>query len=218
HVRVVHPEDAHVGAAPRSPLLHRLGRRVEHAQEGHRARRAAARGVYHVVLRAEAGEREAGAAARLLDDRGRLYRLEDLLHRVPDRQHVAGGVLERVLLARIHQRGGVGQEVTLDHHVVEGGRDLPDRGRAPPEATLRGGDGGGDPPAHLLGGLPHLPLLTGEVPLAQDPESRLGPAAYLGRSCLGWHDVVTDFLPPSYGIPGRLHTCTWGSPPTISQT
>ena len=180
-----------------------------------RARRPAAGRVHDVVLRPEAREREAGAAARLLDDGGRLHRLEDLLHGVADRQHVAGRVLERVPLARVHERRGVRQEVALDHHVVEGGRRS--RGRPPgsapsgppPAAMARG-----DPPAHLLRGLPDLSLLAGEIPLPQHAERRLGPVAYLGRSCLGRHDVLTDFLPhpmvspavctPARGVARRL--------------
>ena len=55
-VRVVDPEDPHVGAAPGAALLHRLGRAVEHAQEGHRARRPAAGGARR--------RRPSGAGAR----------------------------------------------------------------------------------------------------------------------------------------------------------
>ena len=50
-VRVVHPENPHVGAAPRAALLDRLSGRVEHAQEGHRARGAPAGRPHEVVLR-----------------------------------------------------------------------------------------------------------------------------------------------------------------------
>src|SRR4029453_14469707 len=121
---------------------------------------------------------EAGAAPRLLGDGRPLHRLEDLLHRVPDREHVARRVLQRILLPRVHQRGRVGQEVAVDHPVVEGGGHFRDRGLAAPEAGLRGRDGEGHAPAHLLGGLAHFAVLAREVTLAKHTQGRLRPAPH----------------------------------------
>ena len=137
---------------------------------------------HEVVLRPQPREREAGAAARLVDDGRGLDRLEDLLHRVAHGQHVAGGVLEVVALARVHQRRRVGQEVPLDHHVVEGGGHLVDRGRAAAEPLLGGRDGAGDPPAHLLGRLDDLSPARGRDSARAGPA---GPARTSGRPWAG---------------------------------
>src|SRR5439155_11916045 len=126
-VRVVDPEDPHVRASTRSTLLHRLGGAVEDAQKGHRARRAAAGRGDDVILWAQPREREAGSTARLVDDRRGLHRVEDLFHRVADRQDIARGVLKAVSLAGVHEGWRVRQEVPLDHDVVERLGDLPDR-------------------------------------------------------------------------------------------
>src|SRR2546425_7159160 len=56
-----------------------------------------------------------------------LHGIEDLFHRVADRQDVTGRVLQAVTLPGVHQGRRVRQEVAVDHHLVEGGRDLPDR-------------------------------------------------------------------------------------------
>ena len=82
-VRVVHPQDAHVGAPPRAALLDRLRGDVEDLHEGDRAAGDALGGLDHVVLGAEPGEGEAGAAAGLVDQGRVLHRLEDLVHGVP---------------------------------------------------------------------------------------------------------------------------------------
>ena len=50
-VRVVHPENPHVGAASRAPLLDRLRGRIEHAEERDWTRRAPAGRLHEVVLR-----------------------------------------------------------------------------------------------------------------------------------------------------------------------
>ena len=120
-----------------------------------------------------------------MDDRRGLDRVEDLLHRVAHGQHVAGGVLEVIALARVHERRRVRQEVPLHHHVVERGGHLVDRRRAAAEPLLGGRDGAGHPPAHLLGRLGDLIAFAGEIALAQDPQGGLGPAADLGRARLG---------------------------------
>src|SRR4030095_3100065 len=193
----------------------------------------AAGGVHHVVLGAQPREREAGAAPRLLDDGGRLHRLEDLLHRVPDREHVARRVLQRILLPRVHQRGRVGQEVAVDHPVVEGGGHFRDRGLAAPEAGLRGRDGEGHAPAHLLGGLAHLAVLAREVTLAKHTQGRLRPAPHPRWPRLVERDLFSDVLPihprpllhrspnrtwldNSCGRRRPSDTCTWGTCQTIS--
>jgi hypothetical protein len=112
-----------------------------------------------------------------MNDRGRLHRIEDLGHRVPDRQDVAGGVLQSVAFAGVHQRRRVGDEVAVYHHVVERLGDLSHRRRATAVATLARGDRDRDPPAHLLRCLDHLAILAEEIPLPKYAERGLGPLA-----------------------------------------
>ena len=70
-------EHRHVGAAPHPALLDDLGGGVVDPHERQRAAGHAVGGLHHVAARAEAREREAGAAARLVDERGPLERVED---------------------------------------------------------------------------------------------------------------------------------------------
>ncbi len=79
--------------------------------------------------------------------------LEDLVHRVADRQHEARRELQAVVLAGVHQRRGVGQESPVHHHLVEATGDLVDLLRRLPPGRLGGGDGMRNAPAHVLGRL-----------------------------------------------------------------
>ena len=86
-----------------------------------------------VALGTQAAEGEAGAAARLVDQRRVLDRVEDALHRVGDGEHEAGReLLERP--AGVAQRRRVGQEAQRGHQIVEAlldRRDLRLRGAVP---------------------------------------------------------------------------------------
>ena len=226
HVGMVDLQDPHVGAAPRAALLHRLRRAVEDAQERHRPGGPAAGRLDEVVLGTQPREREPGPAAALVDDGGGLHRVEDLLHRVADRQDVAGRVLQAVALAGVHQRRRVRQEAVVDHDLVEGFGDLPHRRRAPAVPRLARGDGQGDAPAHLLGSLDHLPVLAREIALTQDAQRWLSPLAHLRRTDLRQHALP----PPLTGarlrpyavcdapcrrgerLPGRSAQCTPAPP------
>src|SRR5512143_1717974 len=144
--------------APRPALLDRFGGRVEHGHEGDRAGGDSLRRADDVGVRAQAGEGEAGPPAALVDEGGVLDRLEDRFHRVLHREHETRRQLLK-LAARVHQRGGVGEEVQPEHHGVERLR--------PPEHHLgegavveafRQGDVVRHPGRHLLGGFEGVPL------------------------------------------------------------
>src|SRR5262249_13439266 len=126
----------------------------------------------------------------LVDDGGGLHGVEDLLHRVADGQHVAGGVLQPVTLAGVHEGRRIGQEAPVDHRLVERFGDLPHRRRTASVPRLAGRDGHGDAPAHLLGSLDDLPVFPREIPLTQDAQRGLGPLADLRRAGFGQHRLL----------------------------
>ena len=129
---------------------------------------------------------------RLVDDGGGLHRVEDLLHGVPDREDVAGRVLELVPLPGVHERRRVRQELPVHHEVVEGARDLLDDGRALAPAVLparwRPPPASTSPP-----GSPEDGPLACEVALPEDAEGLLRPLADSGG--VSRHDRHT--VPPS---------------------
>ena len=188
-VRVVHLEDAHVGAPPGAPLLHRLGGSVEDAQEADRAAGLPARGTHQGVLGAEPGEGETGAATALVDDGCPLHRLEDLVHGVPDGEHETGRVLEAVVLPGVHQGRGIRQEVAVHHQLVELTGDVVDLFLSLAPGGLGGGDRHGHAPAHIFRGLGDVSgrgRLAGgrlpepvQVPFSHDSKRGLGPLALL---------------------------------------
>jgi hypothetical protein len=186
-VGMIDLQDPHVRAAPRPALLHRLRRAIEHAQEGHRPGGAPAGGGHDVVLGAQPREREPRPATGLVDDGRGLDGVEDLLHRVANGQDVARGVLQAVALARIHQRRRVGDELALDHHVVEGLGHLPHRGRAAPVPGFTRRNGHRDPPAHFLRRLDHFSVLAEEIALAEDAKGGFSPLADSGGAGLRQH-------------------------------
>src|SRR5262249_21736108 len=138
---------------------------------------------HEIVLGPKPGERESRASSGLVNDGSCLDRVEDLGHRVPDRQHVAGGVLELVLLARVHQGRRVGQEEATDHHVVEGGRHFVHGRGGAPEPTFGGRDGARHAPAHLFGRLCHDAVVAREITLVEHAQRRLRPVTNLGGTC-----------------------------------
>ncbi len=172
-VGMVDPQDPHVGAAARPPLLDRLGGGVEDLHEGERAGRDPFGGEDHVLGRPDAGEGKAGAAAALVDQRGLLDRLENPLHRVVDGQYEAGRELAQ-LAPGVHQRWRVGQKLEGGHHpekiLFQGGRVV-----AGPDLGLGGGDGLGHPLEHLGGAFQHLAFLVPlEVAAFEDGEGVRG--------------------------------------------
>jgi hypothetical protein len=65
-VRVIDPENAHVRAAPRASLLHRVGGGIIELHERDWTARDPGRRADHRSLRAQAREREAGTATALM--------------------------------------------------------------------------------------------------------------------------------------------------------
>ncbi len=121
-IRMIHPQDAHVGAPTGAALLDHVGRRVVQAHEGDRTRGDAHRGADDVVLGPEPGEGEPGPSARLVDQG---HRPEGVVDAVPavgegvlDRQDEAGGELPQGP-ARIHQGRRVGHEHPVRHQTEE---------------------------------------------------------------------------------------------------
>ena len=70
------------------------------------------------VLGPQAGKGEARAAAGLVDHGGEFYGVENFFDGVADGEHKAGRKLAE-LGARVHQRGRIGQEAPIGHHIVE---------------------------------------------------------------------------------------------------
>jgi hypothetical protein len=158
NIGVVHPQNPHVGAPAGAALLHRLGGGVEHLHKGDGAGGHAAGGVDGGALGPQAGEGEAGAAAALVDQRSVLDGVEDVLHGVGHRQHEAGGELAQGA-ARVHEGGGVGQEVQADHQLIK----LLGRGhhvRLGIKAAVTLGHSVGHPAEQAVHGLGGLSLLV----------------------------------------------------------
>ena len=155
-IRVVHPQDAHVGAAAGAALLDGLGGHVEDVHEGNGPGGHALGGHDRVVGRADAGEGEAGAAAGLVDQGGLLDGVEDGLDVVLDGQHEAGGELAQ-LPAGVHQGRRIGHEAEAGHHLIEllgRGRDVGFR----VVVAVDGGDGVRHPVEHVPGRLRGSPF------------------------------------------------------------
>ncbi len=154
-IRVVHPEDAHVGAPAGAALLDGFGGHVEDVHEGDGAGGHPLGGEHRVVGGPDAGEGEAGAAAGLVDEGSLFHRVEDALDVIVHRQDEAGGELAQ-LPAGVHQGGGVGHEAQGGHEVVEflgGGGHV----RLGVVVAVDGGDGVGHPAEHVRGGFGGLP-------------------------------------------------------------
>ena len=128
---MIDAQHAHVGAAAAATLGDLAEGLVVDAQEAHRAGRAAGRGVHDVALGPQPAEREAVAAARLLDQgrhaQGAENAVADLAHVILDGQHETGRQLPK-RGAGAREGRAVGEETPLRQQVVED----PRRGRASP--------------------------------------------------------------------------------------
>ena len=138
---MVDPEDAHVRAAPGAALLHRLGRAVEHPQEGDRARGLPAGGAHDASFGRSREKAKPVPPPDLWMMAADFTASKISSMESPTGQDVAGRVLELVPLARVHEGRRVRQELAVDHHVVEGAGDLVDDRRAlarsgPPPAAM----------------------------------------------------------------------------------
>src|SRR5207302_1073912 len=78
----------------------------------------------------------------------------------------------------------VRDEVAVDHHVVEGLGDLPNRGPAPTVAPLARRNRDRHTPAHFLRRFDHLAVLAKQITLAQHAQGRLGPLTNFGGAGL----------------------------------
>ena len=94
HVRVIHAQHGHVGAAARAALGHFAEGVVVNAQEAHRAGGLPGRGFHQAALGAQARKGKAVAAAGLLDQGG-----------VPQGGEDAGGFLAHVVRNGQHETG-----------------------------------------------------------------------------------------------------------------
>ena len=118
-IRMIHPEDAHIGAPSGPSLLDRLCSGIENLHEGDRTARDPLGRTDDVILRPDPGEREPGPAAALLNQRHLFDGIEDLFHRIPDRKNKTGGELLE-FSPRIHQGGGIRHEIEGGHQREEG--------------------------------------------------------------------------------------------------
>ena len=107
HVGMIDAQNAHVRPASRSPLLHRIRAGVIQFHERHRPRRHPRGAAHHPPLGSQAGERKAGTAARLMNQRHAAQCVVDavlpIAERVFHRQHKAGRELTQ-RTPRVHQR------------------------------------------------------------------------------------------------------------------
>ncbi len=158
-IGVIDPENGHVGAAAGAALFDGLCGDVEDAHEGERATGNTGGGADYVIGRTQAGKREAGAAARFMDQSRVLDGIKNLFHRVAHRQDKAG----RELTQRppgVHQGRGVRQKLKVCHHFVEGVRQGSDVGLFV-KFLVRSGYCIGHPPEHISRCLKNL---AGNVP------------------------------------------------------
>jgi hypothetical protein len=152
-VRVVHAENPHVRAAPRSALLHRIGGGVVELHERDGSAGDARGRAHDAALLAQTREGEAGAAAGLMDERHRAQRVVDAV--VPVRQRILDGKDEaRRELAertpRVHERRRIRLEAALGHEEVELLRRRLHRPLARAVAPVRFGDHRGHAPEEIL--------------------------------------------------------------------
>ena len=176
-VRVVHPEDAHVGAPAAPPLFHHCRGGVKDAHEAHGAGGHPAGAPHLVAPGAQVAEVEAGAAAGLVDQGHVPHALQDAAHVVGDGNDEAGGQLP-LGQAGVHQGGGVGEKLPGGHGLIKG-LGLPGRGLRAAVARFRRGHALGHPAEQFVGGLHHPALgVPAQIALGQDPG---GDGAKLGR-------------------------------------
>jgi len=90
-VGVIDPQDAHVRAPARAPLLDGLGGHIEYTHERHRSTRHSHGGADQIVLGPEPAETESRSPARLMHQSCVADGAEDGIHAVLDRENEAGG-------------------------------------------------------------------------------------------------------------------------------
>ena len=197
-IRVVHPQDSHVRAPPGAALLDRLRGQVEHLHERDGPAGNPRGGHDHVVRGPDPGKGKSRPAAGLVNERGVLYRVEDLFHGIPDGQHEAGRELSE-LPSRVHEGRGIGEEFQARHDFVE----LIRQRRAFPVAVeflVRPGDRRRNPPEHVGRGFQDpAVLIPAEVTFFQDGNRVLGKAGVqFGGAITSHFRAGHSFAQPDY--------------------
>jgi len=171
-VRVIDPEDADVGAPPRSALFDGLGGGVDDPQERDRSGSDALGFTDETSARPKEAEIEARSAALLVDERRVLDRVEDGFHRILDGQDEAGA--EAHVASGAGQGGAVGEEIPVQHDFEKTIGPLLPGG----PAFLGAGDEGRHAREKIGRGLvQEIPLVVLEViPGFQDLDGVLGKA------------------------------------------
>ncbi len=115
-VRMSYAHHSHVGAPPHAALFHGIGRRIENIHERDGAAGDAVSSADHRATGSQFLKGEAGAAARLMNNRSVGRRLHDAGDRVRHIEHKTSGQLS-VRFAGIDQARRVGYEFTRQHDV-----------------------------------------------------------------------------------------------------
>ena len=90
NIRMVHTQDAHIGATSGTSLLDLFGCRIEDAQERNRAGGNTTSGAYTGILGPQTGEGKASATTGLVDHRCILDGVKNFFNGVTNRQNKAG--------------------------------------------------------------------------------------------------------------------------------
>ena len=150
-IRVIDPENGHVGPPAGAPLLDGLGGDIENIHEGDGTGGDALGGQDPVVFGADAGEGKTGAAAAFVNQGGVFDGLEDAADIIVHRQHETGGQLPQ-LPAGIHQGGRVGHKGQGGHEMIKLAGDFVHVGLGV-VAPVHLGNGLGHPVKHIFGAL-----------------------------------------------------------------
>ncbi len=102
YVRVLNPQDSHIGAPPGTTLFYHLGSGIIYLHEGDRTAGNPSGSPDDIRPWSESGEGEPCSTPALQDKRGVFQCIKDTLHRVIDRQDKTGSKLPD-LFAGIHQ-------------------------------------------------------------------------------------------------------------------
>ena len=118
NIGMIHPKDAHIGAAAGAALFYRFGGGVEHLHKADGARSHTAGGFYNAPFGTQTGKGKPGAAAGFMDQSGVFDGIEDAFHGIFHRQNEAGGKLTQ-FFAGVHQRRRIGQKAHGGHQFVK---------------------------------------------------------------------------------------------------
>ena len=103
-IRMVNPQDAHVGSPPCPPLLDRFRGHIKNAHKRNGAAGNTFCRKHDIIGGAQAGKRKTRTAAGFVNQRSKFYGIEDLFHGIAHRQDKAGRQLAQ-FTACVHQGG-----------------------------------------------------------------------------------------------------------------